>query len=128
MPEPRTLGILGGVLLVPLIGAAFAFGWITLPFGGSNELPGIEGAVVSCFLDLQSHSGAPEKQEWDTFKSLVETKLKPLMSSAENSNADAHEAAKLLVEVSSFDPRKDLPKISAAKMKLQPLFAKLTSG
>lgn len=127
MPEPRTLGIVGGaVVAVGLVGS-FLMGWISLPGGSGGELAGASGAVVSCYLEFQSLGGVPEKQEWAGFQSSVKTRLAPVLESGDADDV-VKEAGKLLADVATCDPRKDADKLRATAEKLVPLMSKITGS
>lgn len=127
MPEPRTLGIAGGVVVAIGLVGSFLMGWISLPGGSGGELTGASGAVVSCYLEFQSLGGVPEKQEWAGFQSSVKTRLTPVLESGDADDV-VREAGKLLAEVASCDPRKDADKLRAAAEKLGPLVSKITGS
>ena len=124
MPEPRALGIAGGVLGVLALAGAYLMGWISLPESLGGGLSGASGAVVSCYMEFQSCGSAPEKQEWISFQNSVKTRLAPLLQKGEGS-AVVQEAGKVLTELASCDPKKDADKLKAAAEKLVPLINKI---
>ncbi len=123
MPEGKTLGIAGSLLAgVAFIGAVL-MGWVPLSLAGSGgELPGTEGAVVACYLEFQSlGAGVPVAQEWASFKNSVETRLSPLLTSAEASSDKAAQAGRKLIEMASCNPLKDAKKLQQMSAELKPL-------
>ena len=126
MPEPKTIGIAGGVAAAALLVAAFSFGWIALPFGSSGgALPGNAGAVVSCYLEYKQFGTAiPSSEEWTAFRSSVENNVKPVIeSSSADSKDNVTEAARKLVELASLQPQGNSEKLQEIGGELDTLIA-----
>ena len=110
MPEPKTMGIAGGVVAAAVLVAAFSFGWISSPFGSSGgALPGNAGAVVACYLEYKQFGTAvPSGEEWTAFCSGVESKVTPVVETSADSKDNVTEAGRKLMELASLQPEESL--------------------
>lgn len=106
MPEPKTMGIVGGGLVSALLVTALMLGWISLPFGSSGgAMSGDAGVVISCYLELkQFGTTIPAGPDWAAFCSTVEKSIKPVVETSSDTKDDVTEAGRKLQELASLQP------------------------
>jgi hypothetical protein len=127
MPEPKTMGIAGGVVAAAVLGAAFWFGWISSPFGMSGgALPGNAGAVVSCYLEYKQFGTAVASgEEWEAFCLSVESKVKPVVESSADAKDNVTEAGRKLMELAALEPEENLESLQKISGELDGLMPEI---
>ncbi len=125
MPEPKTIGIVGGGLVSSLLVVAVCLGWITLPFGtSSGSLPGDAGTVVACYVEFKNFGSAvPAGPEWTEFCSTVEKKIKPVVETSAGLKDNVTEAGRKLMELAALQPKGNPQKLQQIGGELDVLIA-----
>lgn len=125
MPEPKTIGIVGGGLVSVLLATALMLGWVSLPFSNSGgALPGNAGTVVSCYLEFKQFGTAiPAGPEWAAFRSTVEKNIKPVVETSADAKDNVTEAGRKLIELASLQPTGNPEKVKQLGGELEVLIA-----
>lgn len=134
LPGAKTLGILGVVATVGLVGVAFSMGWISLPGPPSTGTrPVVKSTVMGCYMLLKAMGDStPKAPVWEKFRDTVDAKLKPLESvgftfggPAAPAVDDWPKAAQTLIEVAAMSPSKDWNTILQKRPELEAMIERL---